>query len=142
MEATITTATAAIQARVTVATIRTWCRTRVVTADKTARGRIIEAASLRHRIALGRRTVTKQLSVFRDAAAAEAKAVELIEQAALVPTGRRGLYLAVSRDATDRYLVDTREGSCTCLGYANVGRCYHLLAAAMVETGAAALITD
>jgi excisionase family DNA binding protein len=136
MEATITTATAAHQAHVTASTIRAWCRAGVIAAAKTGRRWIIEAASLRHRIAVGRRTVTKQLAAFRDATGAETKALELIETGALIPAPRRGLYLAVSSDATDRYLIDLAEGSCTCKGYAHTGHCYHLLAAVMVETGA------
>lgn len=140
MTATITTATAAHQAHVTVATIRSWCRNEVVAAAKSGRRWVINAASLARRIAIGRRTVAKQLAAFRDADAAEARALELIETGALVPTGRRSLYLAVSSDATDRYLVDTREGSCTCKGHVHAGHCYHLVAAVMVETGVAELL--
>lgn len=134
MTATITTATAAHQAHVTVSTIRNWCRTGVIAAVKTGRRWAINAASLLHRIAIGRRTLIRQLAAFADAAAAQAKAVELIETGALVPASRRGLYLAVSSDATDRYLIDTVEGSCTCKGHAHTGRCYHMVAAIMVET--------
>ena len=140
MDATITTATAARQARVTAATIRTWCRTGVIAAVKTGRRWAVSAASLRHRIALGRRTVTKQLAAFADANRAAAKALELIETGALVPASRRGLFLAVSSSATDTYFIDTAEGSCTCKGYAHTGRCYHLLAAVMVETGTDLLV--
>lgn len=135
MTATITTATAARQARVTAATIRTWCRTGVIAAVKTGRRWAVNAASLRHRIAVGRRTVAKQLAAFADADRAVGKAQELIETGALVPASRRGLYLAISSDATGTYLIDTAEGSCTCKGYAHTGHCYHLLAAVMVETG-------
>lgn len=55
------TTTAAIEARVTVATIRTWCRYGAVAVVKTAGRWIIDAASLAHRIAIGkeRNTMTK-----------------------------------------------------------------------------------
>lgn len=48
------TTTAAAQAHVTVATIRTWCRHNVVAATKRAGRWIIDAASLAHRITLGK----------------------------------------------------------------------------------------
>lgn len=48
------TATAATQANVTVATIRTWCRRNVIPATKRAGRWTIDAASLTHRITLGR----------------------------------------------------------------------------------------
>lgn len=137
MTTTITTAAAAHQAHVTVSTIRSWCRTGAVAAVKTGRRWAIDTASLLHRIALGRRTVARQLAAFADAERAQAKAAELIETGALVPASRPGLYLAVSSDATDRYLIDTVEGSCTCKGYAHTGRCYHMVAAVMAETDAA-----
>jgi hypothetical protein len=137
---TTDTATAAHQAHVTPATIRTWCRNGIVTAVKAGRRWAIDTASLLRRIAIGRRTVARQLAAFVNPDAAQTKAIELIETGAIVPAGRRGLYLAVSTKADDRYLVDTREGSCTCLGHANTGHCYHQVAAVMVETGTAALI--
>jgi hypothetical protein len=139
MEASITTATAAVQAHVTVATIRTWCRNGVVAAVKTGRRWAIDTASLLRRIAIGRRTVTRQLATFANPAAAETKAVELVEAGAIIPAGRRGLYLAVSTSADDRYLIDTINGSCTCKGHAHTGHCYHQVAAVMVESGVAEL---
>jgi len=51
------TTTAAAQAGVTVATIRTWCRRNAIAAAKRAGRWIIDAASLTHRIHLGRKTV-------------------------------------------------------------------------------------
>lgn len=72
------------------------------------------------------------LSAFRDAKSARTKAVELVEQAAIVPASRSGLYLAPSSDGSNTYLIDTLEGSCTCKGFAHQGRCYHLVAAAML----------
>lgn len=77
--------------------------------------------------------VVIDLTAFRDAKAAKNKAVELIEQAAIVPAGRPGLYLAASSDGSNTYLVDTVEGSCTCKGYAHQGRCYHQVAAALLD---------
>lgn len=72
------------------------------------------------------------LSAFRDAKSARTKAVELVEQAAIVPASRTGLFLAVSSDGTNTYLIDATEGSCTCTGHARTGRCYHLVAAAIL----------
>lgn len=73
------------------------------------------------------------LGAFRDAKSAKSKAVELVEQAGIVPAGRPALFLAVSSDGTNTYLVDTLEGSCTCRGFAHQGRCFHLVAAAMLS---------
>jgi hypothetical protein len=50
------TTTAAQQAGVTVATVRTWCRIGAVAAVKRAGRWIIDAASLAHRITLGKKT--------------------------------------------------------------------------------------
>lgn len=72
------------------------------------------------------------LTAFRDAKAAKSKAVELVEQAAIIPASRPGLYLAASSDGTNTYLIDTLEGSCTCKGFAHQGRCYHAVAAALI----------
>lgn len=73
------------------------------------------------------------LSAFRDAKAAKSKAVELVEQAAIVPGPTRGLYLAPSSDGTNFYLIDTIEGSCTCKGHMYSGHCFHAVAAALIE---------
>lgn len=131
---TITTAEAATQARVTTATIRTWARYGAITATKHHGRWHIDPASLRRRIAIAHRTVRAQLAQFRDPATARAKAEELIEQAAIIPATRRGLYLAISTDATTTYLVDVLEDSCTCKGHVYSGHCYHAVAAAMLET--------
>ncbi|MEU9761731.1 hypothetical protein AB0D98_18695 [Streptomyces sp. NPDC047987] len=48
------TTAAAAQANVTVDTIRTWCRRGVITATKTAGRWVIDAASLAHRIVIGK----------------------------------------------------------------------------------------
>lgn len=73
------------------------------------------------------------LTQFRDARAAKNRAVELIEQAGVIPASRAGLFLAVSSDGTNTYLVDTDEGSCTCKGYVNAGHCFHLVAANLLD---------
>lgn len=73
------------------------------------------------------------LTEFRDARAAKSKATELIEQAGVIPASRVGLFMAVSSDGTNTYLVDTDEGSCTCKGYVNAGRCFHLVAANLLD---------
>ena len=76
------------------------------------------------------------LTAFRDAKAARTKATDLIEQAGIVPASRPGLYLAVSSDGANTYLIDTAEASCTCKGYAKVGRCYHQVAAGLLGRAA------
>lgn len=66
------------------------------------------------------------------------KAREAIEQGAIVPSSRPGLYAAVSGDGTTVYLVDVREGSCTCRAAANGRSCYHLAAALILHAAAPA----
>jgi hypothetical protein len=135
MSETKTTAEAARQAGVTVATVRTWCRIGAVAAAKVSGRWAIDADSLAHRIALPAllRAEVIDLSAFRDAKGARDKAVELVEQAAIVPASRPGLFLAVSSDGSNTYLIDTVEGSCTCKGYVHAGRCFHGVAAALLE---------
>jgi SWIM zinc finger len=134
MSETKTTAEAARQAGVTVATVRAWCRIGAVAATKVSGRWAIDADSLAHRIALPAllRAEVIDLSAFRDAKGAKNKAVELVEQAGIVPASRAGLFLAVSSDGTNTYLIDTLEGSCTCRGFAHQNRCYHLVAAALL----------
>lgn len=72
------------------------------------------------------------LGAFRDAKGARDKAAELVEQGGIVPAGRPALFLAVSSDGANTYLVDTLEGSCSCKGFAHQGRCFHLVAAALI----------
>jgi hypothetical protein len=60
------------------------------------------------------------------------KAMELIETQAIVAGSRDGIWLIVSSDGTNTYMVDTDERSCTCKGFLNFGRCYHLVAAEML----------
>jgi hypothetical protein len=64
------------------------------------------------------------------------KAREAIEQRAIVPSSRPGLYAAVSGDGSTVYLVDAREGSCTCRAAANGRACYHLAAALILHAAA------
>jgi hypothetical protein len=134
MSETKTTAEAARQAGVAVATIRAWCRIGAVAATKASGRWNIDTDSLARRIALPAllRANVIDLSAFRDAKAAKNKAVELVEQAGIVPASRAGLFLAVSSDGSNTYLIDTVEGSCTCKGFAHVGRCYHGVAAALL----------
>lgn len=70
---------------------------------------------------------------FKNAEAAKAKALQLLTDKALVPTRHAGQYLATSTDGATAYLVDTVERSCTCKGHTRIGRCYHLVAADLVE---------
>ncbi len=65
-----------------------------------------------------------------------AKATELIEQGGIVPTSRPALYLAVSSDGAVTYLVDQIEQSCTCRAGQRSLRCYHLIAADLVNAPA------
>ncbi|MFI7468653.1 DUF6011 domain-containing protein [Nonomuraea sp. NPDC049646] len=58
-----------------------------------------------------------------------AKAAELIDQNAIVPTSRDRLYAAVSSDGTTTYLVDQAAHTCTCKAGERGIRCYHLAAA-------------
>ena len=130
---TQTTAQAAHTAGVTPRTIRTWARMGAVTAVKVSGRWVIDTGSLRHRIALSRRTVAAQLAAFTDARSAQAKAEELVELGALIPLDA-WRYLAVSSSGRDGYVVDTLAGSCTCKGYVHVGRCHHTVAAVMLES--------
>ncbi len=66
------------------------------------------------------------------------KARELIEQQAIVPSSRHGLYVAVSSDGTTVYLVDALERSCTCRAAANSRSCYHMAAALILLAAAPA----
>jgi len=133
---TTDTASAARIARVTVATVRAWCRIGAVAATKTGGAWVIDTNSLRERVTLGRilraEHAVIDLSAFRDAKGARGKAIELIEQDGIAPASRPGLYLAVSSDGVNTYLIDAFEGSCSCKGYAHTGRCYHQVAAALL----------
>ena len=139
---TTDTATAARIARVTVATIRAWCRSGAVDAAKTGRGWAVDTESLVRRITLGRTLRAEKavidLSAFRDAKGARSKAVELIEQDGVVPGSRPGLFLAVSSDGGNTYVIDAWEPSCTCKGYVHAGHCYHQVAAALLGLRCAA----
>lgn len=134
MSATINTATAAHQAHVSTSTIRRWCRDEIIDAARIDRRWAIDADSLQAYV------VGKLLAAFRNADSAEAKALELIDQEALIAGPRDGIYFAKSSDGSDTYFVDTIERSCTCQGHANLGHCYHRVAAAMVETRTAELV--
>lgn len=74
------------------------------------------------------------LTEFRDAKSALAKAVELIEQGGIVRTRVQGVYLAVSSDGGQQYMVDTVEGSCNCRGCQRTGHCYHVVAGNILQT--------
>lgn len=133
------TATAARIARVSVETIRTWARVGAVAATKTGRGWVVDLDSLNRRVILGRTLRAERaadlidLSEFCDAAATRGKAIDLIEAGALVPGSRPGLWLAASSDGSNTYVVDVWERSCSCRGCVNLGRCYHLVSALMID---------
>lgn len=71
-------------------------------------------------------------TTFTNAADAQRKASELIDDNAIIPTRIAGQYLATSSDGLNTYLVDTVEGSCTCKGAQRAGRCYHLSTAVIL----------
>lgn len=103
--------------------------------DDCPRGRLNEwpATPGEPALAVARRAAEViDLSAFRDSEAAKSKAVELVEQAGIVPASLPGLFLAVSSDGTNTHLVDTLEDSCTCKGFAHQGRCFHGVAAAIL----------
>ncbi|MET8334381.1 helix-turn-helix domain-containing protein [Streptosporangium canum] len=58
------------------------------------------------------------------------KAREAIEQAAILPTSRPGIYTAVSSDGTTTYLV--HRAACTCPAGQKQRACYHRAAAAIL----------
>lgn len=65
------------------------------------------------------------------------KAREAIEQHAILPTKRPGLYTAVSSDGTTTYLV--HASGCTCpAGQRGKYRCYHRAAVNLIEAARAA----
>jgi Family of unknown function (DUF6011) len=66
------------------------------------------------------------------------KAREAIEQGAVVPSSRQGLYAAVASDGVLTYLVDAHERSCTCRAAANGHRCYHLADALILDAASIA----
>lgn len=76
---------------------------------------------------------TNLTRTFKGAEAARTNALQVIADRAIVPTRHGGQYLAVASDGTSTYLVDTIERSCTCKGHQRVGRCYHLVAADVLE---------
>lgn len=67
------------------------------------------------------------------------KAREAIEQLAVVPSSRPGLYAAVSGDGSTVYVVDVLEPSCTCKAAANGRACYHLASARILHAAAPAV---
>ncbi len=144
MTTTITADQAARIARVTVDTIRTWARYGAVAATKQHGRWVIDTDSLVHRITLGRTLRAERhadlidLSAFRDAKTARAKALELIETGGIIPGSRPGLYLAVSSDGGNTYMIDTWEPSCTCKGFVYSQRCYHLAAGTLLSAPRAA----
>ena len=58
------------------------------------------------------------------------KARELIADGGLVPTGRPGVFRAVSSKGTDQYMV--HSAVCNCPAGLRGRQCYHLLAARLV----------
>lgn len=133
------TATAARIACVTVDTIRTWCRIGAIAAVKTSGRWAVDTDSLTRRVILGRTLRAEKhadlidLSAFRDAKAARSKALELISEGGIIPGSRPGLWLAVASDGGNTYAIDTWEPSCTCKGHVYTGRCYHQVAAALLD---------
>lgn len=129
---TATTREAAQLAGVTPRTIRRWAATGRVTATKTTRGWAIDTASLvqhaAHRVARH-----ADLTPYKDQARAADKVVQLLEDGALVPATRPGLYTAISSDGTDKYFVDAHLGHCDCRSFTNRTYCTHLTATQAIE---------
>jgi len=69
------------------------------------------------------------------AAAQVDKAREAIELGAFIPTGRKGVFQAVSSNGTDRYL--THSAACNCPAGLRGRQCYHLAAARILTATAA-----
>jgi hypothetical protein len=141
------TTTAAQAANVTVATVRSWCRAGVLSAAKISGRWVIDAGSLAARIQIGldievARIARKagqiaklaDLTPYKNQKAAAEKVLQLLEDGAIVPTSRTGLYSAISSDGTGRYLVDTHEQSCECKANLRLTYCSHLTAANAIET--------
>lgn len=70
---------------------------------------------------------------FKNADAAQAKALQLIADKGIVRTRVAGQYLAVSSDGSQNYLVDVVEGSCMCPAGTKGRHCYHQVAANICE---------
>ncbi|MEU8275686.1 hypothetical protein ACFYOK_10905 [Microbispora bryophytorum] len=62
------------------------------------------------------------------------KAVEAIEQGAILRTSRPGLFTAVSSDGTTTYLV--HAAACTCAAGLKSRRCWHRAAVAILSAPA------
>lgn len=74
-------------------------------------------------------TATADIGDFKPAQVERAR--ELIEQGAILPTSRPGLFTAVSSDGTTTYLV--HRASCTCpAGQRGRHACYHRAAVAIL----------
>ena len=110
------------------------CRRKLTAPASIARGR---GRTCQARVNTAAKIV--DLSAFKDAKAVHAKAIELIEQGGIVPTRHHGQYLAVASDGLNTYLVETvGERSCTCKAGQRLGRCYHLVAADILNAAAPA----
>lgn len=72
------------------------------------------------------------MSDFRDATTAHEKAEHLIETGKITRV-RAGVYAAEGSDQVTIYLVSVIDGTCTCKGHQHHGRCYHHVAARIVE---------
>jgi hypothetical protein len=58
------------------------------------------------------------------------KAIQLITDNGLVTAGRPGVYQATSSNGEHTYVCTAQI--CTCKGCSNYGRCYHMLAVAIM----------
>jgi excisionase family DNA binding protein len=98
------------------------------TAQRWARSGKLQAVKVH-----GRWAITLQAPALDDYKPAQLdKAREAIEQRAILPTSRPGMYTAVSSDGTTTYLV--HEAACTCpAGQRGKYRCYHRAAVAILS---------
>lgn len=116
----VSTREAATAYRVSTRTIRRWAANGKLNAVKTCG---------RWQIA-----VTADLDGFKPQQVDKAR--ELIEQGAILPTSRQGLYTAVSSDGTTTYLV--HASGCTCpAGQRGKYLCYHRTSVAILSAAAA-----
>lgn len=91
------------------------------------------AAQARYEAAVTAAVEQVDTTAFKDPQAVKDKAVQLILDAAIVPTRVPGQYLANGSDGVSTYLTDTVETSCTCKGFGHHKRCNHLVAAAALD---------
>lgn len=115
----VTTREAALVYRVSPRTIRRWAQTDRLDAIKTGGRWVI--------------TIEANLDTFKPEQIEKAR--EAIEQQAILPTSRPGLFTTVSSDGSTTYL--THSCGCTCRAGQRGIRCWHRAAVAILTAAAA-----